>query len=454
MRRAWMVRLLALCSMVGAPAAAQQPAAPTGTCNLQLSGNTDSTHVTSVRLPSGRYNNYLGGGVTGRCPEQQLTLVADSAEYFGELQRWHLIGHVHYTEPRLTSDSQVATYFIVDDRLVAEGDVHATLPSGTTLVGPRVEYLRPKAGVRTVARMTATGRPTITIVTQDSTGKASEPMTVIANRVVMVGDSLVFASGRVDVTRTDLLAKGDSAALDSQTQFARLMRKPSISSRGSRHFTLYGTVIDLFGENRAIHRVLSRGAAKSVSEDATLSADTLDFRLDSGLLQRVYAWGRSRSHAVNPQYDIVSDSMDVRMPGQRMREIRAVRQAYARSVPDTARLHTRERDWMRGDTIFARFDSTGVAASDSARQPQMRQLVARGHASSYYHLAAKDTTSALGPAINYVKGKVITVAFDNRQVQHVTILEQAEGLYLEPGIAREDTAKVERRAPSARSSSP
>ncbi len=444
--------ILALAVLVS-PAAAQQPAAPEGRCNLVLTGNTDSTHVTSVRLASGKYNNYLGGGVTGRCPEQQLTLVADSAEYFGDLQRWHLIGNVHYTEPRLTSDSKVATYYIVQDRLLAEGDVHATLPSGTTLVGPRVEYLRARARVRPAARMTATGRPTITVVPHDSSGKTSEPMKVIANRVVMVGDSLVYASGRVDITRTDVLAKGDSAALDSQTQFARLMRKPSISSRGSRHFTLYGTVIDLFGENRSVRRVLSKGAAKSVSEDATLTADTLDFRLDSGLLQRVYAWGRSRSRAVNPRYDIVADSMDVRMPAQRMREIHAVRQAFAKSLPDTVRLRTRERDWMRGDTIVARFDSARAVPADSAGQPELRALIALGHASSFYHLAAKDT-SAVSPAINYVKGKAITVAFDAREVQRVTILDQAEGLYLEPGIEKEDSAKTTRKAPAARSSSP
>ncbi|HUO52982.1 MAG TPA: hypothetical protein VMT93_10710, partial [Gemmatimonadaceae bacterium] len=115
--------LAAAVLIAAAPVAhAQRPAAPaaggpTGRCDLVVSPRSDSTRVTSVKQPSGQYNSFVGGGVTGACPAQRLTLTADSAEYFGDLRRWHLIGNVHYVEPRLTLDSQVATYFMAEERL-------------------------------------------------------------------------------------------------------------------------------------------------------------------------------------------------------------------------------------------------------------------------------------------------------------------------------------------------
>jgi hypothetical protein len=461
--------LLLAGTLVGAPLAAQQPVsprpttpkapapaplpgnapgAPSGQCDLLVTPNTDSTHFTSVKLPSGEYNNFVGGGVTGHCPVQQITLIADSAEWFGDLHMWHLIGHVHYVEPRLTLDSDVATYYLIDEHLLAEGNVHALLPSGTTLVGPRVEYYRAAPKIRTVARMIAPGRPTIDVVQKDSTGKPSAPTQVVANTVVMDGDSLVYASHDVVITRTDVVATGDTASMNSQTQFARLMRSPKIVSRSGRKFTLYGEVIDLFGKEHALERVLSKGKAKSVSDSATMTADTIDFRMAEGLLQRMYAWGQSRAHAVNPQYDVIADSIDLRMPGQRTREIRAVRKAYAQSLPDTARLHTKERDWMRGDTITAHFDSA-QAPGDTSSQPQMRQLVSQGSAQSFYQLASKDS-GVVGPAINYVKGRGISIAFANRQVQVVDVVDQAQGVYLEPQVpGRSDTLKTRTQAAPA-----
>jgi hypothetical protein len=437
-----LIALLGACALA-APLAAQQPAtlpgaAPSGQCDLLVTPNSDSTHFTSVKLASGEYNNFVGGGVTGHCPAQQITLIADSAEWFGDLHMWHLIGHVHYVEPRLTMDSDVATYFLTDEHLLSEGNVHTLLPSGTTLDGPRVEYYRAAPKIRPIARMIAPGRPTINVIEKDSTGKQSEPTVVVADLVVMDGDSLVYASKKVVITRTDVIATGDTATMNSQTQFARLMRTPKIVSRGKKEFTLFGEVIDLFGKQHALERVLSKGKAKSVSDSATMTADTIDFRMDAGLLQRAYAWGKSRAHAINPQYDVLADSIDLRMPGQRTREIRAVRKAYAQSIPDTAKLHTKERDWMRGDTITAHFDSVQVAG-DTSSQPQMRQLISQGSAQSFYQIASKDS-GVVGPAINYVKGRDISLAFANRVVQTVDVVDQAQGVYLEPQVpGRSDT---------------
>lgn len=426
--------LTALCAP--APLAAQQPApaAPTGQCQLEFSARdtTSPPRVSSIRQPSGQFNSFIGGGVIARCPAQSMTLVADSAEYYGDQRLLHLIGHVHYTEPRITVDSDLADYFMAEERLEAQGNVHTRLPSGTTLDGPRVQYLRPVPGIRTAASMTAPGRPTIHLAQTDSTGKPAEPVVVVANTVNMTGDSLVYASGQVRITRPDVVASGDSAWMDSGREFARLMRGPSITARGDRPFTLTGTVIDLFGHQRMLDRVLAQGSARGVSRDATLTADTLLFAMGGGRLQRVNGWGPARARATNPTYDIVADSLDVRMPGQRMREIRAVRRAYARSVPDTTKIHSAEHDWLRGDTITAYFDSSAAAPADTASQPVLERLLSVGHASSFYQIAPRDTAVAASPAVNYVRGDRITVMFADRQVRDVTVSGQAAGVYLDP----------------------
>lgn len=441
-RAQWPVALAAIFVPLGVAAQQPQPPAPSGQCQLVYAARDSLSppRFSATKLPSGQYNTFIGGGVIARCPAQNMTLISDSAENYGDQKLLHLIGHVHYTEPRLTEDSELADYYQTDEHLVASGNVHAVLPSGTTLDGPHVDYYRVAPNIRTVAKMVATGRPTITIIEHDSTGKPSQPMTVVANTVDMEGDSLTYASMNVVITRTDVIATGDSAAMNSATEFARLMRKPMIKARGDRPFTLTGDLIDLFGRNKAVDRVISRGHAKSVSKDATLTGDTLDFTMAEGRLQRVHAWGASRAHAYNPTYDMLADSLDVRMPDQRLREIHALRDAYAQSVPDTTRIHTSEHDWLRGDTIYAYFDSSAKALADTSTQPEIKRLISFGHARSFYQIAAKDTT-AIGPSINYVRGDRIQVAFLNREVQTVTIKGEATGVYLDPAKPARDTTK-------------
>jgi hypothetical protein len=126
-----------------------------------------------------------------------------------------------------------------------------------------------------------------------------------------------------------------------------------------------------------------------------------------------------------------------------MRDVFAVRDAFAQSTPDSTRVRSSEKDWLRGDTIVARFDTT-AAPSDTTRRPRIRELVARGNARSYYQVATSEGRAGL-PAINYVRGRVITVTFENQEVAQVSITEQAAGVYLEP--PRAAATDTTRRAP-------
>ena len=423
--------------------AAAQESGPTSCTSEQERQN-------SFKLPSGQYNNFIGGGIVVRCPAKQIVLKADSAEIYGDEKRIYLVGHVNYNEPRFALTSDFLTYFVNDERVVATGNVLGRLPTGSTLRGPQAEYRRLVPRIRPRAQLLATGRPTVTIVQRDSTGKEQPPITVLANTVFMDGDSLLYGGGKVEIQRPEVRATGDSAFINTGVETMRLMRNPVVTGTRGRPFQLVGDLIDLYSRQRKLQRVISRARAVATSEDMTLRSDTIDLRLADDQLERAFAWGASRAHVISPAQNLVADSLDVLMPGQRIREVHALRNAFAEGRPDSVKFHADTTDWLRGDTVLAYFDSSTTsrhdttAAADTSHSPQIRRLVANGNASAFYHLAPSDT-SLHRPAINYVKGTRITIDFTERRVATVTVVGQVVGLYTEPTA---DTTKKASKTPA------
>ena len=60
-----------------------------------------------------------------------------------------------------------------------------------------------------------------------------------------------------------------------------------------------------------------------------LKSDTIDLRIVNDSLNRAISWGKSRSRAVSANQSILADSIDVLMPGQRLRVMHAVGDALA-----------------------------------------------------------------------------------------------------------------------------
>jgi hypothetical protein len=397
-------------------------------CDMEFP-NTPNTRATISQMPGGATNTFWGGGIVARCIGQGNLLTADSAEYYEAEGRLFLVGNVRYTEPRARVTSRTMTYYQATNHLHAEGDVVAVMSNGSTLRGPIVDYYR-STPQRPLARVVAPSRPRVTLVQPDTTGRGRPPDTanVVANQIVMEGDSLVYASLQVVITRPDLTAKGDSAFLDSGRDFARLMRSPSVEGKGERPFTLTGGVIDLYSRERQLERVVSTPGGHILSQDLELVADSIDLRLQNNQLQRTMAWGAGRARAISPEREIVADSIDAIMPGQRVQEVRAIGAALAKSAPDST-IVTSERDWLSGDTIVARFDS--VATADTAGRPQIREIVASGSARSYYQMKNSSGTPTQ-PSVNYVRGRIIEIDFENRRVGTVTVTDQATGVLIEP----------------------
>ncbi|MEP7347502.1 MAG: hypothetical protein ABI877_19695, partial [Gemmatimonadaceae bacterium] len=371
--------------------------------------NTPETRSQSVRDPtSGKYFTYVGGGVHGKCRSQDITVTSDSLESYDQTQLYILIGKAQYKEPRVTLNAQRATYFRAEERILMEGDVRAVMENGAVMVAPRAEYFRAVRGIRQRSRLVATIRPALSFTEKDSLGRPQPPTNLNANEITADGDSIFIAVGKVVLNRTDLVATGDSAYMDNSQQWSRLMKGPVIQSKGEQPYTLKGRVIDLFGSARQVNRVVALDSARATSKDLELIADTLDLRVKENKLERAFAYGPSGARATTPQRDITADSLDVIMPRQRIQELRAIRKAYAESDPDSTKIVSDERDWLRGDTIIAMFDS--IPPNDTTSKPRVKGIVASGQASSFYQIPSNSGQKDK-PGVNYVRGKKINLNF-------------------------------------------
>ena len=397
------------------------------------------TRLNSVKLPSGEYNTFVGGGLIVTCPSRGITLKSDSAELYGDEKRDFLVGHVSYDEPRLSLTSDFLTYYTSEERIVAQGNVHGRLPTGSTLVGPLVDYKRLVPRLRARAQTLATGRPTVTIVQRDTSGKEQPPINVVANTIFMDGDSLIYGSGSVQITRPEVNSTSDSSFINTGTEIMQLLGNPVVNGTKSRPFRLVGERIDLFSSNKKLQRVLSRSKAQANSQDLILRADTIDLRIREDSLERAYAWGPSRAHANSPTQNMVADSLDVQMPSQRVREVHALHKAFAEGRADSTSFRADTTNWLRGDTIVAYFDT--IPPIDTTKGPAIRKLVSTDSAEAFYNLAPQDT-ALHRPAINYVKGRVITISFVEQKVSQIAVVGKVAGIYLEPSADTTGRAKT------------
>jgi hypothetical protein len=105
---------------------------------------------------------------------------------------------------------------------------------------------------------------------------------------------------------------------------------------------------------------------------------------------------------------------------------------------------------MSGDTIVALFDS--IPPTDTSSKPRIRQIVALGDARSFYQMK-NSKGPADEPTVNYARGRVIEIDFEERKVATVTVTDQATGVMVEPA-AQPAPAKPDNPATSPRAATP
>lgn len=418
----------------------RKPRAATRECILDFDESPPETRLVYSRVSEDVANTFIGGGFVGHCQGENNRLRADSAEQFQAAGVVNLYGNVVYEEPgklRLTANH--ATYFTREGRLYADGNVVTTqLRTGSTLTSNTLEYYREVPG-GAPSRMVAPGRPVARLIELDSVGRPSPPVTITANTLEQRGDSAAVAWGDVVINRETIAGYADSATFDNGTERARLIRGARIRNLDSTQaFTLTGDTIDLFTAQRQLTRVVALHKGTAVSADVRLESERIDLRLVAQQLEEAYASGEGRSVARTATQDVDADSLHIRLPGQRVRELRAVGGAAARGMPDTTRMVTEDPDLLRGDSLYAWFDSTS-APTDSAGRPAakdtagatVREIQAIGSASSLFQMASREGRTK-PPSISYTRGRRITVQFDSGAVRRVRVDSAASGLFLEP----------------------
>ena len=385
-----------------------------------------------VETPQGT-NYFAGGNVQLRCKGSQVTMQSDSvAAYGGNVV--HFIGHVKYRDSTLTMDADNGTYYKNGEKWEARGKVSTNnLRTGSKMTGPALDYYRVVKGVRDTLEMYSTGRPRIEYGTADPGVKPDEPYIIVADRVRLKGNDRLWAGGKVTIDRSDFAARGDSLRLDTGkgSDGTLIGGDPVMRGLGRDSFNLTGRRLDLRLNRRELTYVIAKGKGHAVSKEWDLVADTIGLDLKNRRLEQTLAWGDStRPYATSPAYAMRADSLALDTPGQQLKEVRGFGTAWLGGTIDA---RTKQRDWMRGDTVVAQFvqrDSAGT------RRAALSRIVARKGAQSF-HLDPSPKFPDR-PSINYARGDVIVMTMKQgvrAGVDRVDVRGQVDGVQLEASDA-------------------
>ena len=298
------------------------------------------------------------------------------------------------------------------------------------------------------------------------------PYTVLADRIVLDGESSFRAEGNAEVEREGLRAYGTNMVY-SQEQ-GELLIAGNARSEGE-DFSLTAQAITIVLPGDEVREIIARRQGALRSSDLDLTAPKIRIFVEDEALERLVAGPLSaddgpafagpvaepaqtdapadanRAVATGDDYTITADSLDVETPGEALERAVAVGAARVESfardslnaidTPEIA-LH----DWIEGDTVvatFARTAADSVPALDSVeameeegpgRDYVLEQLVATGGARSLYRLEPTDTTQAgrTGLAIHYVVGSAITIRMTGGEIDRMEVSGDTRGWHLEP----------------------
>jgi hypothetical protein len=237
---------------------------------------------------------------------------------------------------------------------------------------------------------------------------------------------LLGEAPNVEANATHL--EGDSIlVLMAGDQVREIQSWPNASARGQQ-LQLEAPMLRLLIEGNEIARAVA---------SAGDSARTGAIRTQGG-----EPWARS----VSEEYALTADSIDILRPGGQLERVVAVGRARANAmtavVPSDSLLGN---DWLVGDTITGHFTAVDTLLAPGG-EPELERLVATGNARALYHILddAGQAGTRERPAVNYVIGRVVTLALAAGEVRSAQVVGPSTGVYLEPlpGGLDPDTADV------------
>jgi len=418
---------------------------------------------------------FVSGPAEFRCADG-TELRADSAIYYGDVSL-ELIGRVFYADSVRTLEAQRTVYYFASQRLHAQGDVvlsdrrrDGSVIRGASLTHERQTPERPEA--RTI--VTGPPRPHATFhpgrpaeATPGDT--AGLPFEVDADWMEIRGENRFTANGNVEITRGETRSAARGALYDQAEERLVLTMDAWIEQDDLR---LQAQNIEVALSGERLRAVTATDEAHLEGRELAVDAATIRLEFEDGTLQRLIAvvppptaqsagsepaFERPRALARARDLRLVADSIDALAPGQTLREIIAVGDAFAQRQPDSLSVGLPEliaNDWVSGDTINAYFavaekgaaasapaqaaeppraDSAAGAARDSAEVVLERLIVtgAGGRAQALYRVG-RDRGDPGPPAINYTVADRITLVLSDGEVKEAEATGEVRGRYLEP----------------------
>jgi lipopolysaccharide export system protein LptA len=523
--RAWRLTVMFLGS-VAVPASGQEPR----NCDL-----AESRVARPIAQPDDTYIVFVSQPVF-RCTDG-AEIRADSAALYEATGFSQFFRSVYFRDGTRTLRADAARYFDGTDRLLADGSVRLMNETdGTEITGENMVLLRagarrdedwlemrggspharftprpapvepdptPEDGaVGDTASMPAEPAPADTVTVP----REPRPIELDAFKIVLVGDRLVHASGRVRVTQDSLVAYGDSMAytrgegilelfenarmiapgggsdtldLRGDTIVARMPSGNLEEVEARRRGQLFGAEVAIVGPRVRVHfsptdeveRIVSVLAPVPESleeEDAagTAASDSI----------AALAPPPERPEASAEEYVITADSIEISTPGGEIETLFGAGQARAVSTArDTLNVENTpellKRDWIEGNQIIAYFISTDSVSGESEEADpaegryRIQRIVATGAARSLSRFrpdsaAADSAASAL--SANYVRGDEIRIFLVDGEADRMEV-DNAEGIVIQPeartrGIQADSTLETRpdttrsTRSPALRSS--
>lgn len=472
------MRLLAfvLLAMLGAlvPAAAVQ-AQQASECTL-LDNPTRRFLINNQGTP---FESWYVTEAVFVCDGGDRRIVAQTATYSVANGLITLNGDVQVDDPERSLRSEFAQYFTETEQLHARTGVvlreksngsvirselldiyQETADRGSLLIAtggrPRAVMFQTTAGGMAAAapgEVTETGVPRRRVP-----GMVRDSTVLEAQEIRMTGGQSFRGTGTALLRRDSLTATGHAIEFSDATRRLDVMggavvELPSQELRGD---SITATVDD----QDEIDEVLARGTASLVAEDLRVTARAIRLMFANGGVERLVAMGGqapsgaaagSRPHVESDGFSMDADSIDVLAPNQQISEAVAIGNALGeRVLPDSLRARLPEatpevlallsRDWMRGDTVRARFAPNPRAEVDStATATVMEQLAAHGDQAQSMYSVVDEGNPEARLSFNYLLSSYIEVNFIDGQVGTVSAAGDARGVYLQPSEAARAT---------------
>jgi len=392
------------------PVVAQEPEAGVGSaldrCSLRWRPLEADTRSVTNRDVTGAHVTVLSGRYLWTCGT--ATMEADSAIKRDGPRQVELLGGVVYEDSIRTLKSERLLYFQLSDFIIAEENVELVrLTDHSTLLGPRVEFLRAVSGIDAVT--TAPGRPTVTFYPTNT--ESPEPFEIESELAVFAGEDEARFYGDAVIARSDLNAQADSAMLTRADGLGVLWGEPWIEAEGIR---LEGDSIRFVSQNQELEEIHAIGDGYASGERFEVAAELVDIDLANREVEQVQAHGEGVSRALSGSHELRGDSIHFVMYAGQIDTAYAVGSAVAvqrdsswavppepeaaagdSAAADSTAADTTTPDSTAADTTAAAPDTTAAAAPDTAAVPAPDTAAVA--AQDTVTAAAQDTVTAATP---------------------------------------------------------